>query len=520
MQDQLIQEALARVHQLPDLEKRELLSLLEERDTARVRKLAQNSFMEFTQAVWPTFISGSHHQIMAETFDRIASGQSKRVIINMAPRHTKSEFASFLLPAWFLGKFPDKKVIQTSNTADLAAGFGRRVRNLIADDPDYRKVFPGLELAKDSQAANHWHTNSKGEYFAIGVDGKVTGKGADLFIIDDPHSEQEAKQAERNPAIFDAVYDWYTSGPRQRLQPGGAIVIVMTRWGKRDLTGRVIEAMVTSGDEYAADDWEVIELPAILDEREDNERPIWPEFWSLKELQATRHALTVPQWQAQYQQKPTSEEGAIIKREWWKPWVRKDVPTCEFILQSWDTAFTAKERNDYSACTTWGVFRHEDDVTGRSVQNLILLDAERGRWEFPDLKPKVKELYNYWEPDMLLVEARGSGVSLIQELRAMNIPVWDATPSRGKRGQSNDKVARANAVADIFKSGYVWAPDRRFAEDVIEECASFPSGDHDDYVDTVTQALKKFREGGLVSTRNDDYDDEDDAPHHNRAAYY
>ena len=165
------------------------------------------------------FIVGKHHRIIAEKLEKIASGELKRLIINMPPRHTKSEFASYLLPAWFLGQFPQKKVIQTSHTAELAVGFGRKVRNLVSSDA-YKTIFPTVDLQSDSKAAGRWNTNAGGDYFAIGVGGAVTGKGADLLIIDDPHSEQDAM----NMSALERAYEWYTSGPRQRLQPGGKIV--------------------------------------------------------------------------------------------------------------------------------------------------------------------------------------------------------------------------------------------------------------------------------------------------------
>jgi hypothetical protein len=240
---------------------------------------------------------------MADAFERVAEGKCKRLIINMPPRHTKSEFASYLLPAWFLGKFPHKKVIQTSHTAELAVNFGRKVRNLV-DQDIYTKIFPGVALQIDSKAAGRWATNKSGDYFAIGVGGAVTGKGADLLIIDDPHSEQEAALAENNPEIYDKVYEWYTSGPRQRLQPGGSIVVVMTRWSKRDLTGQVLKASAQRG----GDEWEVIEFPALFE----NDKPLWPEFWNLEELLALKEELPNSKWMAQYQQNPTSEISAIV----------------------------------------------------------------------------------------------------------------------------------------------------------------------------------------------------------------
>jgi predicted phage terminase large subunit-like protein len=403
--------------------------------------------------------------------------------------NTKSELASYMLPAWFLGNFPNKKVIQCSHTAELAVGFGRKVRNLVASE-DYQKIFPDVNLQADSKAAGRWSTNKGGEYFAIGIGGAVTGKGADLLIIDDPHSEQEA--ALGDPAVYNRTYEWYTSGPRQRLQPGGAILIVMTRWGAKDLAGRVLKSSIERG---GTDEWEVIELPAILP----SGKALWPEFWDIKELESIKAELPVPKWSAQYQQNPTSEEGAIVKREWWRVWEKEDPPPCEFLIQSWDTAFTKKQTSDFSACTTWGVFKYPNPETGVTQNNIILLDAVKERMEFPALKKRAYEMYMQYNPDAFIVEAKAAGAPLIYELRAMGIPVSEFTPSRG-----NDKVARVNAVSDLFSSGLVWAPQTRWAEEVVEEFASFPNAEHDDLVDSSTQALLRFRQGGFISIETDE----------------
>lgn len=469
-----------------------LLAELDKLEELKMQKAAQERFMKFVEQVWPTFIAGKHHSRMANAFERVARGELKRLIINMPPRHTKSEFASYLLPAWFLGKYPHKKVIQTSHTAELAVGFGRKVRNLV-DQEVYTRIFPGVGLQADSKAAGRWATNKGGDYFAIGVGGAVTGKGADLLIIDDPHSEQEAALAEVNPEIYDKVYEWYTSGPRQRLQPGGAIVIVMTRWSKRDLTGQVIKAEAQRGGEG----WEVIEFPAILP----SGNPLWPEFWSKNELDALKEELPNSKWMAQYQQNPVSEASAIVKREWWQIWEHDDPPSCEFILQAWDTAFEKNNRADYSACTTWGVFYHPDD-TGKDQANLILLNAFRDRMEFPELKKRVLEQYKEWSPDGLIIEKKASGAPLIYELRAMGIPVQEFTPTKG-----NDKISRLNAVSDLFASSRIWMPNTNWAEEVVEEVASFPAGEHDDYVDSVSLALMRFRQGGYIRTSLDEEDE-------------
>jgi len=738
MTPELAKKIKIAMPRMPEHEQINMQKLLEEYEKSTKIEDCTTNFMAFVRQVWPTFIHGAHHEKMASAFERVVKGELKRLIINMPPRHTKSEFASYLLPAWFLGKNPEKKVIQTSHTAELAVGFGRKVRNLV-DSEAYKEVFPELGLQTDSKAAGRWNTNKGGDYFAIGVGGAVTGKGADILIIDDPHSEQEAALAEVNPEVYDKTYEWYTSGPRQRLQPGGAIVIVMcmtgdtrvllangkekelhsikvgdevatydsgkittskvlnwqsngfdftyrittncntivyanerhpflvdnngvrqwirlkdlkkgmllvatrtvedphehkqdredfvphakqqpqnieeisasspdmgltaqgilsylkpkkvfvqcvkslrdrmlrrtgvkncvlttatkqeklegcyvmtatspsgmvkqkqscsvpqntyeiileeitdvtpygyeevfdveiertenfianglvshnTRWSKKDLTGRVIKSAAQRNDEG----WEIIEFPALLP----SGRPLWPEFWVKSELEALKLELPNSKWMAQYQQQPTSEESAIIKREWWNKWEKDDPPSCEFVIQSWDTAFLKTQRADYSACTTWGIF-YREDATGKKQANIILLDVLKERMEFPELKETAKQMYKEWEPDALIVEAKASGAPLVFELRATGIPVQEFVPSRG-----NDKIARLNAVSDIFASGRVWVPETSWAEELVDEVASFPAGDHDDLVDSMTQALLRFRRGGFLQL-DSDYDDE------------
>jgi predicted phage terminase large subunit-like protein len=784
---------LSMVDKSPDAERKKITALLE---MDRVER-CKDSFLFFVNQMWPIFISGKHHQIMADAFERVAAGTLKRLIINMPPRHTKSEFASWLLPSWFLGKFPEKKIIQSAHTAELSTGFGRKVRNLVSSE-QYAKIFD-TKLSTDSKAAGRWNTNKGGDYFAIGVGGAVAGKGADLLIIDDPHSEQEAKQ--NNPAIFDSVYEWYTSGPRQRLQPGGAIIIVMcmtgdtnvlmanktqkklrdirpgdevatykdgcittskinnwqssgvdsiytvktqsgiilrankehpflvewngerkwirlkdltpgmqlvatmdasalqgrkqnpdsvqpakpeiattektqkhrlnqsevtdaglensvhvdsqypqkecvllvtkssthrqsprqsktgagglktamelhqnnmkgwlqtattfvmsavnhlriktpertgtagfalttattqglsedcsatiatllsdteslqkryegplntysvildpiisispsgeeevfdievdctenfiangvvshnTRWAKRDLTGQILKNTAKDG----VDQWEVIDFPAILP----SGTPLWPAFWSKEALEALKAELPVAKWEAQYQQNPTSNEGAIIKRDQWKMWSSKEPPDCDYVIQSWDTAFEKNNRADFSACTTWGVFDYPNEH-GDPKTNIILLDAFKERMEFPELKKKALEMYKEWNPDTLIVEKRASGAPLIYELRKMGIPMSEYTPGKG-----NDKVSRVNSISDLFASGIVWCPETRWAEEVMDELASFPNGDHDDLVDSSSQALMRFRQGGFIQISSDEVDEPQGFKR--RVAYY
>ena len=457
--------------------------LLEEQ--LRKLDLAEKRFIPFVKHVWPEFIEGDHHRKIAKKFEDIANGKIKRLIVNMPPRHTKSEFASYLFPAWMVGKNPKLKVIQTTHTGELAVRFGRKMKNLV-DTSEFAQVFEDCKIAADSKAAGRWETNKGGEYYAAGIGGAITGRGADLLIIDDPHSEQDAL----SETAMDSAYEWYTSGPRQRLQPGGAIVIVMTRWSTKDLTGKLLNAQ----SEPKADKWEVIEFPAIMP----SNTPVWPNYWKLEELEGVKASLSEGKWQAQWQQNPTSEEGSIIKREWWQEWKEKEIPDLVHIIQSYDTAFSKKETADFSAITTWGVF-----YPPNKGPHLILVDVRKGRWDFPELKKIALEEYKYWEPETVIIEAKATGTPLTHELRQIGVPVVNFTPSKG-----NDKHVRVNSVAPLFEAGKIYYPaDKRWAEEVIEECAAFPYGEYDDLVDSTTQALMRFRQGSFINLP-DDYQDE------------
>jgi predicted phage terminase large subunit-like protein len=479
------------ISKLPSDVRKKFLQLQVMYAEKKIQNKAKEDFLSFVKCVWPEFIEGAHHRHIAKKFNDLATGKITRLIVNMPPRHTKSEFASYLLPAWMVGRNPKLKIIQATHTGELAIRFGRKAKNLI-DSEEYAKIFK-TRLQEDSQAAGRWETAQGGEYFAAGVGGAITGRGADLLIIDDPHSEQDAM----SPTAMENAYEWYTSGPRQRLQPGGKIILVMTRWSKKDLTGILLQ----NQKEVKADQWEVVEFPAILDHGTKTEA-VWPEYWKLDELEKVKATLPVGKWNAQWMQRPTSEEGAIIKREWWRKWEEDYIPNLHYVIQSYDTAFMKKETADFSAITTWGVFYPNED----SPANLILVDAIKGRYEFPELRRLALEQYKYWNPESVIIEAKASGLPLTYELRQMDIPVQNFTPSKG-----NDKHVRVNTCAPLFESGIIWAPDQKFAEEVIEECAAFPHGDHDDLVDSMTQAVMRFRQGGFIQ-HPEDYRWEKQAP--------
>jgi len=482
---------------LTDEELMKVAPMLERLNKLDEREEKQKDFMSFVKYVWPDFIEGAHHKIYAEKLQAVADGKIKRLIINMPPRHTKSEFASYLFPTWLMGRDPTKKIIQATHTAELAVGFGRKVKNLIENE-DFQDIFPDVKLAVDAKASGRWSTNAGGEYYAVGVGGALAGRGADLAIIDDPVSEQDALSS----TALDTIYEWYTSGPRQRLQPGGSIIIVMTRWSIRDLTAKVLAKQSEKG----ADKWDIVEFPAIMP----SGKSLWPEYWKLEELEGVKASIPVGKWNAQYMQNPTAEEGAIIKREWWQKWEKEDPPECNYIIQSYDTAFSKSDRADYSAVTTWGIFTEPKS----NEEHIMLLDAVKGRWEFPQLKEEANELYKLYDPDMVLIEQKGSGMPLTQELRRMGIPVTPFTPSRGA-----DKFTRMHSCAPVFESGMVWCPETNFADEVMEECASFPNGEHDDLADSMTQAILRFRQGGFIVTPTD-YNDEDDYEFRSSREYY
>ena len=469
--------------------------LVDELSTRRQNKLAYDDLMEFCQQMQSDYIVGKHHKLLADMLMDIEQGNKDRICVNIPPRHGKSQLVSIYFPAWFLGRNPNKKVMMVSHTTDLAVDFGRKVRNLINTD-EYRAIFPTVALASDSKSAGRWNTSLGGEYYACGIGSSIAGRGADLLLVDDPHSEQDVING--NFSVFEKAYEWFTFGARTRLMPGGRVAIIQTRWHMDDLTGRVTKDM---GQNDKSDQYEVVEFPAILDIDDEKtgkavQKALWPEFFDMDALLRTKASMPVFQWNAQYQQEPTAEEAAIVKREWWEHWPHEETPSCEYIIMSLDAAAEKHNRADFTALTTWGVFMNDD----ANAYNIILLNSIKKRLEFPELKQLAMEEYEEWEPDSFIVEKKSSGTALYQEMRRMGLPVQEYTPHRG----SGDKLARLNSVADIIASGLVWIPDTRWAEEVVEEIAGFPFMSHDDLVDSTVMALMRFRQGGFIRLPSDE----------------
>ena len=509
--DELDQQGMERLLKVtPDSEKAFLISLFDELNERKRVRLCEDDFLTFIAAIDVNYKFGKHLQRLGSLLMDVEKGYKDRIAVSMAPRMGKSQMISIYYPAWYLGKHPDHKVIVASHTADLAVVMARKVRNLIST-PEYQKIFPGTRIAADAKAAGQWNTTKGGEYFSIGVGGALAGRGAHLIIADDPLSEQDIKAG--NTSSLDSTYEWFSAGLRTRLMPDGKICVLHTRWHQRDLIGRLLKdsAMNEGGDSY-----EAFEFPAILNEGTENEKSIWPEQWTLESLQQTRASMhhIMWQWYAQYQQNPTASEAAIIKREWIKWWDKEDPPQIEFIIQSYDTALTTKERSDFSVCHTWGVFKHRADHNAPITDNLILLNKVKGKYEFPELKKMAHEQYEEWEPDSVVVEAKASGQPLIDEMRRSGIFVQDFSPGKGQ-----DKIARLNAVSDMFASGQVWFPENAWASTTVEEILAFPAGEHDDEVDAMTLALMRARKGGLLRLTTD-HEDNEPFTAARRPAYY
>lgn len=473
-------------------------AILQEYMRRKQLRARSRDFLHFVAEVAPWFVFEEIHILIAKAFDRIAFGDSDRLMLFLPPRAGKSLLSSTFLPAWWMGLYPSDQILHTSYAGTLVEKFGRHIRNLLLTD-EYKMLFPNTTVSKDSKAAAQWATTQGGVYNAAGVGAGIAGKGFNLGLIDDPVSEQDMYS---QPAM-EKVWEWYKAGFYTRRQPErNKIVLVMTRWAQADLAGQLLSSQLLNPQ---ADRWEVIKVPAIINEDVANKlnaiavdpqyepflkkpgRPypmvykagdsFSPRRWPLQELIRTKNSVSNKVWASLYMQEPYTEEGGILARDKWRKWTYESLPNCEYIIQSYDTAFEESETSDYTVRTTWGVFRRPED--GRYA--CILLERLRKRLNFPELRDNAWEAYKIYSPDRILIEKRASGHSLIQELRRRGLPVL---PVEAK----GSKLARAHVAAVVLDQGLVYYVPRNWADEIIDECAAFPNAAHDDAVDSCVHA--------------------------------
>lgn len=444
----------------------------------KLRQARQN-LLSFAKHTKPNYEAGKHHELIAATLERVERGELKRVMFFLPPRHGKSELVSRRFPAWYIGRNDNKQIISSSYNSDLAAEFGRDVRNLIADSR-YRAVFPKVILCQDSKAADRWVTQNGGSYLAAGVGSGITGRGADLGLIDDPFKDRAEADSK---AIRDKVWNWYTSTFYTRLMPGAAIILCMTRWHENDLAGRLLVEMKKGKEQ-----WEVINLPAICESPDVLGRlegdALWEAWYPKDTLRQIETTVGTYDWLSLYQQRPASEKGNIFKKTWWKYY--REIPKFDFKLQSWDTAFKDKEENDFCVCQTWGYL---GAVDGLNFPGYYLIDRFKRKMTYPDLKKRVVIESIKHNPDEIIIEDKASGQSIVQDLQQENTLTIIPIPV------DRNKVARSHAVTPLIEAGLVYLPEwATWKEDYLEEMGAFPKAEHDDDPDATTQALSRLKE--------------------------
>jgi predicted phage terminase large subunit-like protein len=433
---------------------------------ARAIERAGNSLAAFATLMYPKFEVAQHHRRIIDVLEKVERGEIDRVVIATPPRHGKSLLASVLFPSWYLGRHPDRSIIATSYGQSLAQDFGRQVRNYTADRL-HSAIFPLCVPSEDSASVNRFSLLQGGNYFGTGSGGPIVGRGCDVLLIDDPIKSAEDA---RSDTFRENLKTWYRSTAYTRLAPGGAVILISTRWHEDDLAGWLLK-------EHPEENWTVLNLPAIAERDEPGGRKegeaLWSSRFPIETLERIKEAVGGAAWQALYQGRPAAAEGAMFRRAWWK--ISATVPeTFERIVLSLDTAFKQKSTSDWSVGITLGV----------AQSAFYILDIWRERVDFPELQRKVNALAERWRPNQILIEDQASGQSLTQSLQASSrLPVKPIKVDR-------DKVSRAAAILPLIEAGRVVLPaGAEWMAQFVDECATFPNGAYDDCVDALSQCL-------------------------------
>ena len=482
----------------------------------QVENQSNTDFLTFVRLVAPSlvpgFLMGNHIKIISDKLKDMEEGKIKRLMVFLPPRSSKSVICSKLFPAWYIGRNPSHEILTVSHSDQLSSDFGRSVRDIVNTE-EFQKIFRGVHLRSDVRAAGKWKTNQNGTYYAAGVRSQIAGRGAHMAILDDVMSEEDAfSDAGRR-----YIKEWYPAGLRTRIMPNGAILIINTRFHYDDLCGWLLKQQENMS-EYETIPWEVIKIPAWLDEESAELLDLppggsyFPEWKTKEVLQMDENEIKASNgsryWNSLYMQDPTPEEGGLIKKRWLQNWEDPEPPSCDFVIQTFDTAFSTKTTADFSVIQTWGIFYlHDQDEKGYETYapNLILLGNIKGRFEYPELRRLSQKLYNEHRPDVCMVEKKASGQSLIQDMRRAGLPVMEYNPDR-------DKVSRVYAASPIMEAGRLWIPkNKKWADDLIEELIRFPNAAHDDQVDALTMAVHYMKESWHL-THPDDPELEDEPP--------
>lgn len=478
------------------------------------KELAERSLHEFIKQCWPSIEPGRkyhdnwHIQSICEHLQAVHNNELRRLIINIPPRHMKSLTCAVAFPTWAWINKPATQFLFASYAGQLSTRDSNKCRRLI-NSPWYQGNWGDkFALSGDQNQKTRFENDKNGHRLSTSVRGSMTGDGADILVIDDPHQVQDVE----SEVVRTEVSDWWDSTVQTRLNDPetGAFILIMQRVHQSDLTGHIL------ANQDSSDPWTHLCIPAEFEEdhphkfytslssakdqydpRTEEGQLLWPERFTEKSLNRLKKGLGTYASAGQLQQRPSPKGGGILRASWWRKW-EKPIPNFCYVLQSWDTAFSTKKTASYSACTTWGIFAYNNRY------HVMLIDSWRDRLPYPELRAKTKDLYKEWKPDAVLIEKKASGQSLLQDLRQSGLPVIPYSPDR-------DKVARAHAASPLLEGGLVWYPDRKWAQGVIEHCAMFPAGDGADIVDTVTQALLRLHNMWYISPPQDD-DDEDEFP--------
>ena len=481
---------------------------------------AKDDFLTFVKVFAPTLVSdfkmGRHIKLLCSKLQGVVDGDIKRLMVFLPPRSSKSLICSKLFPAWYIGNFANHEIMSVSHSDQLASDFGRTVRDIVNTEK-FQRIFKGVALRSDVKAAGKWKTNKNGSYYAAGVRSQVAGRGANIALLDDVMSEEDSfSQTGRK-----YIKEWYPAGLRTRLMPNGSIIIINTRYHYDDLCGWLLKQEKTA--EQSTYPWEVISIPAWLNEEaaELLDLPVGSSYfpeWKSDEIlrideQEIRASNGARYWNSLYMQDPSPDDGGIIKKKYINWWEYEDPPECQFIIQTYDTAFSTSKQADYSVIQTWGIFHDYDEDYGHS-SHLILLGNTRGRYEYPELRRIAQELYRDFRPDVCIIEKKASGQSLIQDMRRAGLPVLDYLPDK-------DKVARVYASTPMMEAGRVWLPKNKiWADDLFSECMSFPNGSHDDQVDCLTMAIHYMKDSWNLTHPEDPSWEDDGSKKDKRVAYW